>query len=386
MKKIFIIVLSVAFILSPVYSKLLHVVSFIPRTILAKAYHPSTSKIQIALLLDTSNSMDGLIDQAKSQLWKMVNELAVANKDGHPPKIELALYHYGNSNLSGEEYFIQRMTAFTGDLDLVSEKLFALRTNGGNEYCGAVIKNSIEELEWSNSAKDLKLIIIAGNEPFDQGPIDFKTFCKKAKASNIQINTIFCGDYMEGKSTGWWEGSTLAEGKYMNIDQEQKVIHITTPYDKKILELNIRLNDTYIGYGALGASKLRNQKRQDANAMTYGMSNARTRASVKAKESYSNADWDLVDAAEEAPAAIESLSEAELPEVMQGMTKSEQKKYIADMASKRKSIQAEILVLEKQAQEYEKKERSKLSDTQTLDNVLINAVKEQAEMKAFKFD
>ena len=34
--------------------------------------------IMIALLLDTSNSMDGLIDQAKSQLWKIVNEVAAA--------------------------------------------------------------------------------------------------------------------------------------------------------------------------------------------------------------------------------------------------------------------------------------------------------------------
>ena len=38
------------------------------------------AKIQVALLLDTSNSMDGLIDQAKSQLWKMVNELATTKK------------------------------------------------------------------------------------------------------------------------------------------------------------------------------------------------------------------------------------------------------------------------------------------------------------------
>ena len=30
------------------------------------------TKIQVALLLDTSNSMDGLIDQAKS-LWDIVN-------------------------------------------------------------------------------------------------------------------------------------------------------------------------------------------------------------------------------------------------------------------------------------------------------------------------
>jgi len=32
--------------------------------------------VQIALLLDTSNSMDGLIHQAQTQLWKIVNEMA----------------------------------------------------------------------------------------------------------------------------------------------------------------------------------------------------------------------------------------------------------------------------------------------------------------------
>ena len=52
--------------------------------------------IMIALLLDTSNSMDGLIDQAKSQLWKIVNEVAAAKSvDGKQPNIKIALYEYG---------------------------------------------------------------------------------------------------------------------------------------------------------------------------------------------------------------------------------------------------------------------------------------------------
>ena len=38
--------------------------------------------MQIALLLDTSGSMDGLIDQARTQLWKIVNELALAKRNG----------------------------------------------------------------------------------------------------------------------------------------------------------------------------------------------------------------------------------------------------------------------------------------------------------------
>ena len=49
-------------------------------------------KIKIALLLDTSNSMDGLISQAKTQLWRIVNELALAKCDNEKPDLEIALY------------------------------------------------------------------------------------------------------------------------------------------------------------------------------------------------------------------------------------------------------------------------------------------------------
>src|SRR3954470_4125684 len=95
--------------------------------------------ILLALLLDTSNSMDGLIDQAKSQLWKIVNELAAAKcGDGAKPNIKIALYEYGNSGLPSSEGYIRQVSGFTTDLDVLSEKLFSLRTNGGEEFCGQV--------------------------------------------------------------------------------------------------------------------------------------------------------------------------------------------------------------------------------------------------------
>ena len=55
----------------------------------------SKNTIQLALLLDTSNSMDGLIDQAKSQLWKIVNELATTKKNNKSVDLYVALYEYG---------------------------------------------------------------------------------------------------------------------------------------------------------------------------------------------------------------------------------------------------------------------------------------------------
>jgi hypothetical protein len=60
-------------------------------------------RIQLAILLDTSNSMDGLIEQAKSQLWKVVNELARSKRAGKHPRLEVALFEYGNDGLPEAE-------------------------------------------------------------------------------------------------------------------------------------------------------------------------------------------------------------------------------------------------------------------------------------------
>src|SRR5688572_11377607 len=110
----------------------------------AQAQRPAqlARKIQVALLLDTSGSMDGLIDQAKSQLWRIVNELSAARKYGAAAKVEIALYEYGKQTVSAEQGYVRRILAFTGDLDRVSEELFALTTNGGDEYCGKAIQSA----------------------------------------------------------------------------------------------------------------------------------------------------------------------------------------------------------------------------------------------------
>ena len=137
-----------------------------------EAHSPVLAKkhyIKVALLLDTSNSMDGLIDQAKAQLWEIVNELSYAKCESERPNLEIALYEYGNDGLSEAKGYLRKIIPFTDDLDTVSKELFSLTTNGGSEYCGTVLKASINQLDWGNDADDLKMIFIAGNEPFTQG-------------------------------------------------------------------------------------------------------------------------------------------------------------------------------------------------------------------------
>ena len=98
--------------------------------------------VQIAVLLDTSGSMQGLIEQAKSQLWKICNEFIKARQNGTAPEVQVALYEYGKSSLSKESGWIRQIQPLTQDLDKISEELFGLRTNGGDEYCGWVIRRA----------------------------------------------------------------------------------------------------------------------------------------------------------------------------------------------------------------------------------------------------
>ncbi|WP_343664989.1 VWA domain-containing protein [Chryseobacterium mucoviscidosis] len=344
----------------------------VQRTVVQNVDKPSEikikeNKIQVALLLDTSNSMDGLIDQAKSRLWNIVNTLTTLKYNGKAPQVEIALYEYGNDGLTDENY-IRQVTPLTQDLDLVSEKLFALRTNGGSEYCGAVIRDASMNLKWDDNNQSMKLIYIAGNEPFDQGRISYKEVIPTAKRKNIYTNTIFCGSRDEGIRTFWQNGASLGEGKYFNIDSDQKVIYIETPYDVRISECNAKLNDTYIYYGSHGSEFKAKQMLQDKNAEVQSVSNAVERTVAKSKKNaYKNDHWDLVDRAEKDVNFMSDVKAEELPAELKGKSKEEIKKAVAEKSAEREKIQKEIEVLSKKRQDFIDAEMKKRGNSEADD-------------------
>ena len=346
--------------------------------------------IQMAILLDTSGSMSGLIEQAKTQLWKIVNEMVLATRDGQVPDLQLALYEYGKSSIPADEGYMRMILPLTTDLDKVSEELFALRTNGGSEYCGMVIKAATEGLAWSESEADLKVIFIAGNEPFTQGNVDYKQACKDAIARGIVVNTIHCGSYDQGVAGHWKDGALLADGTYMNIDQNRKVVHIDAPQDKDIMRLNEELNKTYIAYGREGAEGAANQVAQDANAMKYAEAGASVqRAAAKASAQYSNARWDMVDALRDGKVDLEEMEAEDLPENMREMSPEERTEYVEAQAARRAEIQQEIGKLNAERKTYVADQRKKVSaegEEDTLDAAMVKSLRAQAEKKEFKFE
>ncbi len=340
-------------------------------------------KVQIAVLLDVSNSMDGLIGQAKAQLWNMVSVLGKATCNDVAPTVEIALYEYGRPTNEAQSGYVKQINYFTRDLDEVSRNLFRLTTNGGDEYCGHVMYTSLTSLEWDANPDNYKVIFIAGNEDFLQGDISYTQACAKAKEKGVIINTIYCGDRNQGLREHWNLGSECGTGSFTNINQNATVTDIPTPYDTVLFQLNIQLNGTYIGYGSAGqANKF---KQAEVDKMNYSMDKAAAakRVAVKGqKQLYNNSTWDLVDASQDDAAILEKVDMNTLPDNLKNKTRTELKQIVTTKSKERAEIQKQISTVSVKREAYinlEKARRANGGNEQTLETEIEKIIRAQAK-------
>lgn len=351
-----------------------------------------TPKIQAAILLDVSNSMGGLIDQAKAQLWNMVNTMGKAKCTGDAtPQIEIALYEYGRSSNDVKQGYVKRINSFITNLDSLSENLFSLTTYGGDEYCGQVIKSSIDELQWDPAPENYKVIFIAGNEDFLQGNIKYIEACNAAKQKGVVVNTIYCGDKMQGIKEHWNLNAECGNGSYTNINQNAKEEEIPTPYDSMLITLNGKLNNTYLTYTVVGYAAQVKQAKMDVANTTLSkeaqMKRIKTKGNAKV---YKNAEWDLVDAVDKKGVmAYDALERSALPDSLKTKTKDEIKAVVEQKAKERSAAQKEIAELNTKRDAYiaaEKAKRANNKTEQTLETEVEKMIKEQAKRYNMKIE
>ncbi|MGF1581405.1 MAG: VWA domain-containing protein [Gemmataceae bacterium] len=341
--------------------------------------------IDLVICLDTSNSMDGLINSAKVRLWDIVNELAKAKPT---PNLRIALYAYGTPTYGARSGWVKQILSFTGDLDSVYEKLFALRTNGGTEYVARVSQAALDDLHWSKSKNALRLIFVCGNEPANQDPkISLATVSQNAIKKGVIINTIHCkwASVSQQEIKTWEDLANSAEGEYTSIDQSRGTVAITTPHDKKLAELGKKLNGTYLWYGSLGRQRRMNQLAQDANAAKLGAGVVATRANSKASVFYEQADACLVDKAIANPKFdITKIKEKDLPENLRKMKPDQRVKYINEMKAKRLAVQKEITEVNQLRNAYIRKQREAQAGKKgpALDEAIRGVIRKQAKARS----
>lgn len=342
--------------------------------------------VDLVICLDTSNSMDGLIDSAKRKLWDIVNDFGRAKPT---PYLRVALYSYGNDTYNRSNGWVRQEVGLTTDLDKVSEKLFGLRTQGGTEYVGRVSQAALRELDWSKDAGAFKVIFVCGNEPADQDPeVKLASLAETAVRQNVTINTIYCGPRNHAEAVGWKFLAERAEGKFMAIEQNSSHIVLAAPQDKRLADLSSKLNSTYVFYGANRSEKMANQIVQDSNALAGGgaggLSAAASRSTAKAGGNYLMTDSDLVDRYQADPKLdFGKLPEKELSDDLKKMSPEERKQHVIKKLQEREEIKKEINKLSKERADYlaeEQKKQNKNGET-TLDEAVRGVIREQSAKK-----
>jgi hypothetical protein len=311
--------------------------------------------IDLVVCLDTSGSMERLIDSARGRLWDVVNRLHEAAPGA---TIRVGLLSYGSpSGSRADEGWVVRRSGLSTDLDSVYAEMTSLRTSGGDEYVGWVVHDAVQTMDWTPDG--VRMIFVAGNESADQGRAkhDFRTEVAAARERGILVNALFAGHIDMGTQELWAEVARAGGGAYAAIDMAAGTRQIDSPVDARLQELNARLNATYVPYGAQGGEGKERQLQMDAAASAMGLGGLGSRAATKGSSAYSNAHWDLLDGVQQGNV---DLGEATgLPPELRGMSEAERRAWVAEKQAERAQLQAEIQQLGAERARYVEAERKK---------------------------
>ena len=342
--------------------------------------------IDLVICLDTSGSMEALIDSARARLWDIVNSLSSAKPT---PDLRVGLITYGSpSRSSASQGWVVLQSGLTSDLDKVYAKMMEFRTDGGDEFVGWALNDAVSRMNWSSDPKALKLIFVAGNESADQAREvhDFRSVGSIARNRGIIINAIYAGDRNAGANERWAEVASCGGGNFTSIDMKCGTVQIQAPQDKILLELNLKLNATYVPFGDAGREGATRQKAQDENAERLGQQSAASRVAAKGTVLYRNEAWDLVDAVAKGDKKVKDVKEADLPAPMQAMNDAEREQYVQRMQTERADLQKEIAKVGAEREKVARALRAKTADGKTaLDDAMLAAIREQAKSQGFEF-
>jgi hypothetical protein len=163
--------------------------------------------IQVVLALDASGSMSYLFNAVAASMEQVLNTLGNARLNGKKTKVNVGIVVYGQDKANGAPFMLSN---FTTSITKLRNKVKEVPCTGYNEECGNAIQFAVRKFPWNMRERDdmLKVIFICGNEPFDQGPVNYKQAIDNATAANIIINTVHCGE----QDAQWAEAAELGNG------------------------------------------------------------------------------------------------------------------------------------------------------------------------------
>jgi hypothetical protein len=304
--------------------------------------------IDVVFAVDTTGSMDRLIDGAKRTVWSIATHIRQTEPDA---SLRIGLVAYRDI---GDDY-VTRPFSLTHDLDAVYAELASYEASGGGdapEHVAAALRDALG-MRWRAGAK--KLVFVVGDAPpaprDDTRPYD--VLAREAGTSGIIVNAIRCGDDPR-TAYAFQQLASLGGGDFSTIAQDGGVQQVATPYDDRLAELSARIDRTAViagdesaraGHAAKMAAAEAAPAAAKADRASYWAKTAKGRAMVRTED-------DLVGAYATGALDLGKVAPGALPADLRDKSAPEIEAELARRAEARKQAQREIDELTRQRDAY----------------------------------
>jgi Mg-chelatase subunit ChlD len=316
-------------------------------------------RVDLVFALDTTGSMSGLIEGAKTKIWSIASFVARAQPT---PDVRVGLVAYRDI---GDAY-VTRVYDLDADLDRVYRRLLSFRADGGGdtpEHVARALHEAVHKMSWSAADNNaVRLIYLVGDAPphLDyQDGYDYAKAARAAAAKGIQVHAIRCGTDPD-TATYWRKIASLGHGEFLTIDQSGGMHEHGTPYDEELARLHDKLSDTVLAYGAKGSTTRAALAAAAAapvsvKAARAGFLSAK-RDSRDASETLSD---DLVGGVSSGRVDLDKVPSAELPKSLAALPAAARKKQVAETARERGALLDQIAKVSTERDAYLRKSPAK---------------------------
>ena len=331
---------------------------FVPMASSAPAPLPKPVAVEVVFCLDTTGSMSGLIEGAKSKVWAICNQIL----NGRPmPMLKVGLVAFRDK---GDEY-VTKVFDLRDDLDEVYADVQTFVATGGGDTPEAVnqaLDDAVNKISWSRDRNTLKILYLVGDAPPHMDyPDDVKypTTCAVAVERGIIINTIQCGN--DADCTRHWKDiCEQAKGAYVAIPLEGGIKGIPTPFDRRLGEINAELARGTIIFGDPTKREGDLKKMKVVESLTASI--AADRAGYMAKMGRV-ARYDLLDSIQSGRVKLASVPTQQLPTELQRLNLEERTEFYQKLADTRAKLLTEARDLDRQRSAHMMKEMDKNKDS-----------------------
>lgn len=349
---------------------------FHPQQQLAHAARPT---IELMFVLDTTGSMGGMLEGAKTRIWGIVNEV-MQRRGNAGATIRVGLVAYRDRN----DAYVTRITPLSDNLDAVYSQLMGFQPEGGGdtpEDVRSALAEAVRAGGWSRpGARTSQVMFLVGDappQPYQNLPSTMAT-AKQAQRRGIIVNAIQCGNNADA-ARAWRDVAQYGGGEYFAIAQDGGVDAIETPYDQPLAQLGEQMGATYLAYGADRKARQSSQVAMEARVAAAAPPPAvAERAINKALNDKAYDESDLVQKAEVSGSALARVSEAELPDSLRKLAPAQRQAALDKKVAERKALKEQIVALSKQRDNYLAAQRAKAGTrTSGLDAAVSAALAKQ---------